>query len=86
MAEAADAVNVLSRFLSDERIDGVSGVNRFFESLPTSQPRNVTPAAPPTDAIVFCASSVLALADVVFSAFNGGEPSGNSELDQKIDL
>ncbi|KAE9582070.1 Protein YdcF [Colletotrichum fructicola] len=86
MAEAADAVNVLSRFLSDERIDGVSGVNRFFESLPTSQPRNVTPAAPPTDAIVFCASSVLALADVVFSAFNGGEPSGNSALDQKIDL
>lgn len=81
MAEAADAVNVLSKFLSDERIDGVSGVNRFFESLPTSQP-----AAPPTDAIVFCASSVLALADVVFSAFNGGEPSDNSELDQKIDL
>ncbi|KAK2758576.1 DUF218 domain protein [Colletotrichum kahawae] len=86
MAKAADAVNVLSRFLSDERIDGVSGLNHFFESLPTCQPQNVTLAAPPTDAIVFCASSVLALADVIFSAFQRREISGNPELEQKIDL
>ncbi|KAK7445977.1 hypothetical protein Landi51_07904 [Colletotrichum acutatum] len=80
MANAACAINTLSSFLSHEEIEDVDGLNQFFRSL-------TDPAAPSsleqhqaTDAIVFCASSVLSLADVVFSAVNTNGEGRNTVL------
>ncbi|KAF6843360.1 duf218 domain protein [Colletotrichum musicola] len=66
MAALAEAINTLSSFLADEKITGVDSLNNFSQSLPTSTQQD---GPQPVDAIVFCASSVLSLADVVFSAF-----------------
>ncbi|OLN87147.1 Protein YdcF [Colletotrichum chlorophyti] len=77
MAHIADAVNALSSFLAHEQIDSVEGLNSFFQSLPRKHDAEVQ-GFQPTDAIVFCASSVLSLADRVFSALNkdNAGPSG----------
>lgn len=71
MAALADAINTISSFLSDEEIIGIDGLNTFFQSLPTSTTHD---GLQPVDAIVFCASSVLSLAEVVFSAFADNSP------------
>ncbi|KAF4775114.1 duf218 domain protein [Colletotrichum scovillei] len=68
MANAACAINTLSSFLSHEEIEDVDGLNQFFRSLPNPAALSSLEQHQATDVIVFCASSVLSLADVVFSA------------------
>lgn len=68
MANAACAINTLSSFLSNEEIRDVKGLNQFFRSLPDPTALSSLEQHQATDVIVFCASSVLSLADVVFSA------------------
>lgn len=65
MAALVEAINTISSFLAHEEITEVDSLNTFFQSLPISTQQD---DAQPVDAIVFCASSVLSLADVVFSA------------------
>ncbi|KXH46657.1 hypothetical protein CSIM01_10875 [Colletotrichum simmondsii] len=68
MANAACAINTLSSFLSHEEIEDVDGLNQYFRSLPDPAAPGILEQHQATDVIVFCASSVLSLADVVFSA------------------
>ncbi|KAK1467536.1 hypothetical protein CPAR01_13855 [Colletotrichum paranaense] len=68
MANAAHSINILSSFLSNEEIRDVNGLNQFFRSLPDPAAPSKVEEHQATDVIVFCASSVLSLADVVFSA------------------
>ncbi|WYZ39672.1 hypothetical protein EsH8_IV_000013 [Colletotrichum jinshuiense] len=68
MAEIAKAVNTLSSFLAHEEIKSVESLNQFFSSLSNRHTELGTIGQQPTDVIVFCASSVLSLADDVFSA------------------
>ncbi|KAL0931557.1 DUF218 domain protein [Colletotrichum truncatum] len=86
MKKAVDAVNTLSRFLADESITGAKGLNEFFQSLPTSLADDDIQSAQPVDAVVFCASSVLSLADAVFSAFSGSSTPDGTIADKKIAL
>ncbi|KAK1657885.1 hypothetical protein BDP55DRAFT_684341 [Colletotrichum godetiae] len=79
MADAAHAINSLSSFLSHEEIKDVDGLNQFLQSLPGPAPSGLG-RHQPTDVIVFCASSVLSLVDVVFSAVT----TGGLELNKQI--
>ncbi|WQF75000.1 Putative rossmann-like alpha/beta/alpha sandwich protein [Colletotrichum destructivum] len=81
--EAASAVNSLAGFLAHEQISNVEELNRFFRSLPhTNSNIGEGQRLPsPTDAIVFCASSVLSLADNVFSALSKVSPQSSTKLD-----
>ncbi|GKT54362.1 DUF218 domain protein [Colletotrichum tofieldiae] len=82
MEEAANAVNTLSTFLAHEQISSVEELNQFFRSLPNPNSKVGTHHRQPTDAIVFCASSVLSLATNVFSSM----PTTDTVSTMKIDL
>ncbi|KAJ0168438.1 Protein YdcF [Colletotrichum tanaceti] len=81
--EATSAVNALAEFLAHEQISNVEELNRFFRSFPhansTIGKEQRRPS--PTDAIVFCASPVLSLADNVFSALSKLSPRSSTKLD-----
>ncbi|TDZ36158.1 Protein YdcF [Colletotrichum trifolii] len=73
MADIVESINIVSSFLAQEDLSNPCEVNHFLRALP--KPRT----GQPTDAIVFCASSVLALADTVFSAFSAAPPVAGEE-------
>ncbi|OHW98552.1 YdcF domain-containing protein [Colletotrichum incanum] len=82
MEEAANAVNTLSTFLAHEQISSVEELNQFLRSFPKPNSKVGTHHHQPTDAIVFCASSVLSLATNVFSSM----PTTDTVSSTKIDL
>lgn len=76
--EIASAVNRVSSFLAAKEISNVQDVNTFLHSHGED-----AYASKPTDVIVLCASSVLSIADTVFSALSETSAANGSQ-DEKI--
>jgi hypothetical protein len=67
--KVAGAINRLSTFVAQKQISSVQQVNTFLQSLPTNLERSNSTGLT-TDVIVICVSSVLSVADTVFSALS----------------
>lgn len=69
MSQVAEALNCLACFISHEQIKSSQEVNNLAQSLRATQDVGDGPNLP-TDAIVLCVPSVLAVAEVVLSALS----------------